>query len=153
MATVIYIKEGRQNRSAMRAVINYCQQEYKTYDSKSGRRLVSGINCDGDNTFHEFMATKKVHGKDNGVFFYQYVQSFSPTEKITPEQGLYIKYRLKCMGTSSADIALEVGCTPVSVSNVLSGKSHSQRIERAVASRLGYKSWNDMVTELREKAA
>ena len=33
------------------------------------------------------MATKKVHGKDNGVFFYQYVQSFLPTEKITPEQA------------------------------------------------------------------
>ena len=75
------------------------------------------------------------------------------SKKITPEQGLYIKYRLKCMGTSSADIALEVGCTPVSVGKVFSGKSHSQRIERAVAFRLGYKSWNDMVTELREKAA
>ncbi len=40
-----------------------------------------------------------------------------------------------------------------STQSVLSGKSHSQRIERAVAFRLGYKSWNDMVTELREKAA
>ena len=75
------------------------------------------------------------------------------SKKITPEQGLYIKYRLKCTGVTGADIAFEVGCTPVSVSNVLSGKSHSQRIERAVASRLGYKSWNDMVTELREKVA
>ncbi len=75
------------------------------------------------------------------------------SKKITPQQGLYIKYRLKCAGTSSADIALEVGCTPVSVSNVLSGKSHSQRIERAVAARLGYPSWNDMVTELRRSAA
>lgn len=75
------------------------------------------------------------------------------SKKITPQQGLYIKYRLKCVGTSSADIALEVGCTPVSVSNVLSGKSHSQRIERAVAARLGYPSWNDMVTELRRSAA
>lgn len=75
------------------------------------------------------------------------------SKKITPEQGLYIKYRLKCMGTTGAEIALEAGCTPQSVSDVLSGKSHSQRIERAVASRLGYKSWNDMVTELREKAA
>ena len=74
------------------------------------------------------------------------------SKKITPEQGLYIKYRLKCMGTTGAEIALEAGCTPQSVSDVLSGKSHSQRIERAVASRLGYKSWNDMVTELREKA-
>ena len=63
MATVIFIKEGRQNPSAMRAVINYCQQEYKTYDSKSKRKLVSGINCDGENSFSEFMATKKIHGK------------------------------------------------------------------------------------------
>ena len=75
------------------------------------------------------------------------------SKKITPEQGLYIKYRLKCAGTTGADIAYEAGCTPQSVSDVLSGKSHSQRIERAVAQRLGYKSWNDMVTELREKAA
>lgn len=75
------------------------------------------------------------------------------SKKITPEQGLYIKYRLKCAGTTGADIAFETGCTKQNVSNVLSGKSHSQRIERAVASRLGYKSWNDMVTELREKVA
>ena len=85
MATVIYIKEGRQNRSAMRAVINYCQQQYKTFDSSSKRRLVSGVNCDGANAFREFMATKKVYGKDNGIFFYHYAQSFPPTEKITPE--------------------------------------------------------------------
>lgn len=75
------------------------------------------------------------------------------SKKITPQQGLYIKYRLKCVGTSGADIALEAGCTPQSVSDVLSGKSHSQRIERAVAARLGYPSWNDMVTELRRSAA
>lgn len=75
------------------------------------------------------------------------------SKKITPKQGLYIKYRLKCAGTTGADIAYEVGCTPVSVSNVLSGKSHSQRIERAVAQRLGYSSWNDMVQSLREMAA
>lgn len=87
MATVMYIPEHRQNRFAMRAVINYCMQEYKTIDSKSKRRLVSGVNCDGANAFQEFMATKKIYGKDNGVFFYQYVQSFSPTEKITPEQA------------------------------------------------------------------
>ena len=87
MATVMYIPEHRQNRFAMRAVINYCQQEYKTYDSKSKRRLVSGINCDGENAFREFMATKKVHGKANGIFFYHYSQSFAPTEKITPEQA------------------------------------------------------------------
>ena len=72
MATVIFIKEGRQNRSAMRAVINYCQQEYKTYDNKSKRHLISGVNRDGANSFREFMATKKIYGKDNGFFFYHY---------------------------------------------------------------------------------
>lgn len=87
MATVIFIKEGRQNRSAMRAVINYCMQEYKTFDNKSKRQLISGVNCDGANVFQEFMATKKVYGKDNGFFFYHYAQSFSPKEKITPEQA------------------------------------------------------------------
>ena len=71
----------------MRAVINYCQQEYKTYDSKSKRQLVSGVNCDGANSFREFMATKKVYSKDNGMFFYHYAQSFAPTEKLTPEQA------------------------------------------------------------------
>ena len=87
MATVMFIPESTQNRFAMRAVINYCQQEYKTFDSKSKRRLVSGVNCDGENAFREFMATKKVHDKANGVFFYHYAQSFSPTEKMTPEQA------------------------------------------------------------------
>ena len=87
MATVIFIKESRQNPSAMRAVINYCQQEYKTFDCRSKRQLVSGINCDGANSFREFMATKRVYGKADGIFFYQYAQSFSPTEKLTPEQA------------------------------------------------------------------
>ena len=72
------------------------------------------------------------------------------SKKITPEQGLYIKYRLKRAGVSGADIALEVGCTQQSISDVLSGKSHSQRIERVVAAKLGYSSWNAMVQSLRE---
>ena len=71
----------------MRAVINYCMQEYKTFDNKSKRKLISGVNCDGANSFREFMATKKIYGKDNGFFFYHYAQSFSPKEKITPEQA------------------------------------------------------------------
>ena len=87
MATVMFIPESTQNRFAMRAVINYCQQEYKTFDSISKRRLISGVNCDGANSFKEFMATKKVYGKDNGIFFYHYAQSFSPSEKLTPEQA------------------------------------------------------------------
>ena len=94
-----------------------------------------------DEELREFIAQKMAENKAKALA--------RASKKITPEQGLYIKYRLKCMGTTGAEIALEAGCTPQSVSDVLSGKSHSQRIERAVASRLGYKSWNDMVTELR----
>ncbi len=75
------------------------------------------------------------------------------SKKITPDQGLYIKYRLKCVGCSSIDIAQETGCTKQSVSKVLSGKAHSQRIERVVAAKLGYPSWNEMVQTLREMAA
>lgn len=110
MATVIFIKESRQNPSAMRAVINYCQQKYKTYDSKSKRKLVSGINCDGENSFYEFMATKKVHGKDNGVFFYQYVQSFLPTEKITPEQAHEIALEFAEKAWSGHEVLVTTHC-------------------------------------------
>lgn len=110
MATVIFIKEGRQNPSAMRAVINYCQQAYKTFESKSKRRLVSGVNCDGDNSFREFMATKKVHGKDNGLFFYQYVQSFSPTEKITPEQAHEIALEFAEKAWSGHEVLVTTHC-------------------------------------------
>ena len=110
MATVMYIPEHRQNRFAMRAVINYCMQEYKTIDSKSKRRLVSGVNCDGDNSFLEFMATKKVHGKDNGVFFYQYVQSFSPTEKITPEQAHEVALEFAEKAWSGHEVLVTTHC-------------------------------------------
>jgi hypothetical protein len=85
MATLNYIRETRQSASVMKRVIDYCTQDYKVTDPDSGRRYVSGIGCDGDNSYTEFMATKKCFGKASGVFFYQYEQSFSPDEKITPE--------------------------------------------------------------------
>ena len=110
MATVIFIKEGRQNRSAMRAVINYCQQQYKTFDSRSKRRLVSGVNCDGANAFREFMATKKVYGKDNGIFFYHYAQSFPPTEKITPELAHEIALKFAEKAWASHEVLVATHC-------------------------------------------
>ena len=110
MATVIFIKEGRQNRSAMRAVINYCLQEYKTFDSKSKHRLVSGVNCNGANAFQEFMATKKVYGKDNGFFFYHYAQSFFPKEKITPEQAHKIALEFAEKAWSGHEVLVATHC-------------------------------------------
>ena len=85
MATLNYIRETRQSASVMKRVIDYCTQDYKVTDPDSGRRYVSGIGCDGENSYTEFMATKKCFGKASGVFFYQYEQSFSPDERITPE--------------------------------------------------------------------
>ena len=87
MATVTYIKETKQHVSAMKAVIRYCQREDKTTDPKTGVRYVTGLNCNGANSFTEFLATKIAYNKVDGINFYQYVQSFSPKEKVTYEQA------------------------------------------------------------------
>ena len=86
MATFTYIKETNQSIAAMKGLISYCTQDKKVRDVISQRRLVGGVNCDGENAFTEFMVTKKSYGKVKGTNFYQYVQSFSPSEDITPEQ-------------------------------------------------------------------
>ena len=86
MATVNFIPESGQSISAMKAVIDYCLQQKKVADEESGRRLVSGVNCNGENAFTEFMATKTAHHKKGGMNFYHYVQSFSPAESVTAEQ-------------------------------------------------------------------
>lgn len=87
MATVTYIRESKQSISAMKGVIDYCCQDKKVYDEISNQRLISGINCDGENAFSEFLATKKSYKKTDGMNFYQYVQSFSPDENITPKKA------------------------------------------------------------------
>ena len=87
MATVTYIKETKQHVSAMKAVMRYCQREDKTTDPKTGVRYVTGLNCNGPNSFTEFLATKTAYNKLDGINFYQYVQSFSPREKVTYEQA------------------------------------------------------------------
>ena len=87
MATVTYIKETKQHVSAMKAVMRYCQREDKTTDPKTGRRYVTGLNCNGANSFTEFLATKTAYNKVDGINFYQYVQSFSPKEQVTYEQA------------------------------------------------------------------
>ena len=84
MATLNYIQEHTQNASAMKAVIDYCRRDSKVTDPETARRYVTGINCDGENSYAEFMTTKKCFDKENGTYFYQYEQSFSPKENITP---------------------------------------------------------------------
>ena len=80
-------KEARQAVSAMKGVIAYCLQKKKVLDDATGQRMVSGIHCDGENVFVEFMATKAVYQKMDGTTFYHYVQSFSPDEDITPQKA------------------------------------------------------------------
>ena len=87
MATISYIQEHNQSAAAMKAVIDYCCQDKKVYDVNTNRQLVSGINCDGENAYKEFMTVKKAYHKTGGMFFYQYTQSFSPRENITHEQA------------------------------------------------------------------
>jgi hypothetical protein len=88
MATVTAIKERTQNKVAMNKVISYVSQDKKTlFQSETGiHKLISGKDCCAETAYSEFMATKRQYGKDNGVFFYQYVQSFKPGENITPQQ-------------------------------------------------------------------
>ena len=95
MATVTYIRETRQHLSAMRAVMAYCMREDKTWDEQSGQQLISGINCDGMNSILEFEATKAAHGKTDGINFYQYVQSFKPTENCGARRAFFKPYFLR----------------------------------------------------------
>ena len=87
LATITYIKETRQRPSDMQRVMDYCMQEKKTWDEETNIRYVTGINCDGLNSVTEFEATKAAWNKDDGIRFYQYVQSFSPEENITHKQA------------------------------------------------------------------
>lgn len=82
MPIVRFIKNEKQNASAMKGSIDYCLQKCKTIDSQTGQRYVSGINCSGLNAYKEFMTTKLANHADNGRYFYQYVQSFSPKDNV-----------------------------------------------------------------------
>ena len=87
LASITYIKEVRQRPSDLRRVMEYCMQEKKTWDEEAGIRWVSGVNCDGLNAITEFEVTKAAWNKEEGIRFYQYVQSFSPHEDITHQQA------------------------------------------------------------------
>ena len=82
MPIVRFIKNEKQNPSAMKGSIDYCIQKYKTIDAQTGKRYVSGINCNGLNSFKEFMTTKLANDAIDGRLFYQYVQSFSPKDNV-----------------------------------------------------------------------
>ena len=67
-------KKGTQTRSCMKSVMRYVSQLSKTH--WDGQQLVSGIGCQPETAFDEFLSTKLLHRKDGGVMFYHMVQSF-----------------------------------------------------------------------------
>ncbi len=85
MTYIKYKSGGNSSRSALGRVIDYCLQPHKT---KVGENVfcTSGVDCVPAYALDQFMATKQAFGKCGGMFFYHYVQSFSPDEAVTPQE-------------------------------------------------------------------
>ena len=75
-------KKGVQTRGCMKSVTRYVSQPEKTL--WDGQNLISGIGCQPETAFDEFLSTKHLHRKDGGVMFYHMVQSFPKGANIDP---------------------------------------------------------------------
>jgi len=131
MATLTYIPEHSQHLGAMKRVIDYCLQEQKVYDSESERRLIGGVHCDGENAFAEFVATKTVHRKTDGMNYYQYVQSFSPQEDVSPAQVHAIGLEFAAKAWPGHEVMVATHCA--------TGHWHNHFVINSVAFESGYK--------------
>lgn len=49
-----------------------------------GQQLVTGINCQPESVYADFMTTKRLYHKTDGVLFYHMVQSFPKGEAVDP---------------------------------------------------------------------
>ena len=87
MAIIHFVnyKRGTQSRAAMRGVMLYVMQEKKT--AWEGEPLVSGINCQPQSVYDDFLNTKLLYHKDGGVMFYHMVQSFPKGTAVDPRQA------------------------------------------------------------------
>ena len=87
MAIVHFVnyKRGTQSHAAMRGVMLYVMQEKKT--AWEGKPLVSGINCQPQSAYDDFLNTKLLYHKDGGVMFYHMVQSFPKGTAVNPRQA------------------------------------------------------------------
>ena len=86
MAIVHFVnyKRGTQSRAAMRGVMLYVMQEKKT--AWEGGLLVSGINCQPQSVYDDFLNTKLLYHKDGGTMFYHMVQSFPKGAAVDPRR-------------------------------------------------------------------
>ena len=87
MAIVHFVnyKRGAQSRTAMHGVILYVMQEKKT--AWEDGPLISGINCQPQSVYDDFLNTKLLYHKDGGVMFYHMVQSFPKGAAVDPRQA------------------------------------------------------------------
>ena len=69
----------------MRGVMLYVMQEKKT--AWEDGPLVSGINCQPQSVYDDFLNTKLLYHKDDGTMFYHMVQSFPKGAAVDPRQA------------------------------------------------------------------
>ena len=83
MAIISFTNYKRgQATGCMGAVMRYTMQDKKTMCD--GQQLVTGINCQPESVYADFMTTKRLHHKNDGVLFYHMVQSFPKGEAVDP---------------------------------------------------------------------
>ena len=68
------------------------------------------------------------------------------------KEGLSIHYQLRSLGSSFTKIASDLSIQAPTVSNVVSGRRRSARIESEIARLLGKADWNEVVLEARSEA-
>ena len=83
MAIISFTNYKRgQTTGCMSAVMRYTMQDKKT--EFEGQQLVTGINCQPESVYADFMTTKRLYHKTDGVLFYHMVQSFPKGEAVDP---------------------------------------------------------------------
>lgn len=85
MATFTAIRNKKQGRATMLGTLKYITRRDKIRHENAW--LATGFNCTVATSYVEMMLTKEQYKKDNGRYFYQFVQSFAADEKVTPEQA------------------------------------------------------------------
>ena len=84
-AIVKNIPEAKQTVGAQKRLLDYCVQPHKV-EVDEQLCFVTGINCMPEIANESFLTTQKLWKHKSGTpRFYQYVQSFSPKENVTPE--------------------------------------------------------------------
>ena len=78
--------EGRNPASHLKNALEYIQNPDKTEECV----LVGGINCLPDTAFEQMEETKNIFHKTGKRQGYHVIISFSPEEKVTSEQAMYV---------------------------------------------------------------